>query len=49
MFARVQQQAGFVELSDFHWSEAEDLFIAAKLDPREVYMKSLFAKTDKRF
>ena len=37
MFARVQQQAGFVELSEFNWSKAEELFSAGSLDPREVF------------
>ena len=36
MFERIQQQAGFVELTEMHFDEATSLFLAGKLDAREV-------------
>lgn len=39
MFQRIQQQAGFIELSEFHFEEAQELFQEGELDVREVNNK----------
>ncbi|XP_077979032.1 transforming growth factor-beta receptor-associated protein 1-like [Glandiceps talaboti] len=36
LYYRIQQQAGFIELSQFHFKEAVDLFKAGRLDVREL-------------
>lgn len=36
IFGRLQQQAGFIELSQFHFEEAEHLFLEGHLDAREL-------------
>ncbi|XP_070566294.1 transforming growth factor-beta receptor-associated protein 1-like isoform X2 [Ptychodera flava] len=36
IFYRIQQQAGFIELSQYHFKEAAELFKAGRLDVREL-------------
>ena len=36
MYNRIQQQAGFIQFSQFHFSQAMQLFKEASLDVREV-------------
>ena len=41
MMLRIQQQSGFIELGEFHFDEAGQLFRDGQLDVREVRMESM--------
>ena len=41
MMLRIQQQSGFIELGEFHFDEAGQLFRDGQLDVREVRMKKM--------
>ncbi|GAB6022054.1 transforming growth factor, beta receptor associated protein 1 [Chamberlinius hualienensis] len=36
VYKRIQQEAGFIQLAKFRFQEANELFLAGQLDPREI-------------